>query len=430
MGSTQFEPHADVKNIMITGGAGFIASYLVRHLTLKYPSYRIISFDKIDYCATLNNTHCLESMPNFEFRYGDITNIKDVMQCIKDYSIDTIFHFAAQSHVDLSFGNSFEFTKTNVEGTHIMLESAVKLHVKRFIHVSTDEVNGEQDGADLTENSLLKPTNPYAASKAAAEMYVNAYSMSFKLPTIIVRSNNVYGPHQYPEKIIPKFASLLDRGKNLIIHGDGTNTRRYLFAGDAADAFDTILHRAAMSGIYNVGSKDEISNNDLALLMLQQFDLPAESRSEYIQYVKDRPFNDKRYAVDASKLRNLGWEQKTSFEKGLKLTVDWYRKFGKTWWGDVESVLTPFPEVHEGRDIRAEENPEKQLAPSSLQVQSRLIGQSKGGALLNVPEAKANAGNTRKRGRETLEGKENEDAEKGGKRAMLGQDLSNGEVVR
>ena len=137
-----------------------------------------------------------------------------------------------------------------------MLESAVRLAVRRFIHISTDEVNGEHDGPDLTEGSLLKLTNPYAASKAAAEMYVNAYSMSFKLPTIIVRSNNVYGPHQYPEKIIPKFASLLDRGKSLIIHGDGTHTRRYLFAGDAVDAFDTILHRGGMGEVYNVGSRD------------------------------------------------------------------------------------------------------------------------------------------------------------------------------
>ena len=415
---------------MITGGAGFIASYLVRHLTLNYPSYRIISFDKIDYCATLNNTHCLDSSHNFKFVYGDVTNIKDVMRCIKENTIDTIFHFAAQSHVDLSFGNSFEFTKTNVEGTHIMLESAVKNHVKRFIHISTDEVNGEHEGADLTENSLLKPTNPYAASKAAAEMYVNAYSMSFKLPVVIVRSNNVYGPHQYPEKIIPKFASLLDRGRNLIIHGDGSHTRRYLFAGDAADAFDTILHRGGMGEIYNVGSRDEISNNDLAALMLQHFGLETGVGAGYIQHVKDRPFNDKRYAVDASKLRSLGWEQKTRFEDGLKLTIDWYRQFGRSWWGDVEGVLTPFPEVREGDQWMGDES-RKSVAIANVGAQSRLEN-GESAALLNVPEVRANAGNTKKRGRESLEGKENEDAGKGGKRVMLGEDLSegNGEVVR
>ena len=309
-----------------------------------------------------------------------------------------------------------------------MLESAVKLHVRRFIHISTDEVNGEHDGPDLTEGSLLKPTNPYAASKAAAEMYVNAYSMSFKLPTIIVRSNNVYGPHQYPEKIIPKFASLLDRGKSLIIHGDGMHTRRYLYAGDAADAFDTILHRGGMGEIYNVGSRDEISNVELARRMLGLFEMDGEEGK--IQYVKDRPFNDKRYAVDATKLRSLGWEQKTSFEDGLKLTVDWYRKFGKTWWGDVESVLTAFPEVREG-DVWAEEDPRKPPATPSLDHQNREVGHTDG-ALLTVPDSAKNVGNPKKRGRESLEGKENEDARKGGKRIMLGEGLSNGngEVVR
>lgn len=177
------------------------ASWLTRHLVLTYPEYRVVAFDKLDYCATMNNTRCLDENNNFAFCFGDVTDIKSVMRCVKHYGIDTIIHFAAQSHVDLSFGNSFEFTKTNVEGTHIMIESAVKLGVRKFIHISTDEVNGEveYEDADLLENSLLAPTNPYAASKAAAEMYVNAYSKSFKLPAIIVRSNNVYGPHQYPE---------------------------------------------------------------------------------------------------------------------------------------------------------------------------------------------------------------------------------------
>ena len=169
---------------------------------LTYPdAYRVICFDKLDYCASLNNTRCLEGRKNFVFCYGDITNQSDVMRCLKKYHIDTIFHFAAQSHVDLSFGNSFQFTKNNVEGTHVMLESAVRFKVQRFIHISTDEVNGEVNfgDPDLLENSLFAPTNPYAASKAAAEMYVNAYAKSFKLPVITIRSNNVYGPHQFPE---------------------------------------------------------------------------------------------------------------------------------------------------------------------------------------------------------------------------------------
>ena len=201
-GATSYEALPGVKNILITGGAGFIASWLVRHLVLTYPNaYRIICFDKLDYCASLNNTRALNDKRNFTFYHGDITNPSEVMDCLERHNIDTVFHFAAQSHVDLSFGNSYAFTHTNVYGTHVLLESAKKVGIKKFIHISTDEVYGEvrDDADDLLETSILAPTNPYAASKAAAEMLVHSYQKSFKLPVIIVRSNNVYGPHQYPE---------------------------------------------------------------------------------------------------------------------------------------------------------------------------------------------------------------------------------------
>ncbi|KAF2962679.1 hypothetical protein GQX73_g10896 [Xylaria multiplex] len=335
VGSTKFEPLPEAKNIMITGGAGFIACWLVRHLTLTYPhAYNIVSFDKLDYCSSLNNT--------------------------QRHNIDTIFHFAAQSHVDLSFGNSYGFTHTNVYGTHVMLESAKKVGIKRFIHISTDEVYGEvKDGDDdLLETSILAPTNPYAASKAAAEMLVYSYMKSFKLPVIIVRSNNVYGPHQYPEKIIPKFTCLLNRKRPAVLHGDGSPTRRYLFAGDAADAFDTILHKGTLGQVYNVGSYDEISNIDLCRMLLKEMEIVHEDPAEFskwIKYTHDRPFNDHRYAVDGTKLRQLGWEQKTSFAEGLKITVEWYKRFGEEWWGDISKVLSPFPivietEVHSDKE--------------------------------------------------------------------------------
>jgi dTDP-D-glucose 4,6-dehydratase len=176
---------------------------VVRHFTITYPEYNIICFDKLDYCASMSNIRALMGQKNFSFYHGDITNPHDVSTALAQYKIDTIFHFAAQSHVDLSFGNSFEFTNTNVYGTHVLLESAKEHRITRFIHISTDEVYGEvgDDDADLIENSILAPTNPYAASKAAAEMLVNAYYKSFKLPVMIVRSNNVYGPHQYPESM-------------------------------------------------------------------------------------------------------------------------------------------------------------------------------------------------------------------------------------
>ncbi len=322
-----------------------------------------------------------------------------MVDCLERYNIDTIFHFAAQSHVDLSFGNSYGFTHTNVYGTHVLLESAKKVGIRRFIHISTDEVYGEvkDDDDDLLESSILAPTNPDAASKAAAEMLVHSYQKSFKLPAIIVRSNNVYGPHQYPEskqearlsiplssprqtdtttaEIIPKFACLLARRQPVVLHGDGSPTRRYLYAGDAADAFDTILHRGQPGQIYNVGSQDEISNLALCKKLLavmsivpspttpttatinsEEDDDDENQTARWIKYTHDRPFNDHRYAVDATKLRGLGWQQKTGFEEGLRRTVEWYRRFGERWWGDISKVLTPFPVVA-GREVISDHEP-------------------------------------------------------------------------
>ncbi|TGJ82201.1 hypothetical protein E0Z10_g6542 [Xylaria hypoxylon] len=351
IGTTKFEPLPDVKNIMITGGAGFIAGWLVRHLTITYPhAYHIVSFDNLDYCSSLNNTRILNQKRNFTFYHGDITNSKEVLECMERFNIDTVFHFAAQSHVDLSFENSFAFTHTNVYGTHVMLENAKRVGIKRFIHISTDEVYGEvSDGDDdLLETSLLAPTNPYAASKAAAEMLVHSYAKSFKLPVIIVRSNNVYGPHQFPEKIIPKFSLLLQRGRPMVLHGDGSPKRRYLFAGDAADAFDTILHRGESGHVYNVGSYDEISNMKLCSLLLEGMNIPCQNQADFdkwVEHTHDRPFNDQRYAVDGTKLRQLGWVQKTSIEKGLMITLNWYSQFGEKWWGNIGSILSPFPTI-------------------------------------------------------------------------------------
>ncbi|KAK3366519.1 dtdp-glucose 4,6-dehydratase [Podospora didyma] len=295
-----------------------------------------------------NNTRILNDKLNFTLYQGDITHLPEVVSCLEKHNIDTIFHFAAQSHVDLSFGNSYGFTHTNVHGTQVLLESAKKVGIKRFIHISTDEVYGEVKDDDLLETSILAPTNPYTASKAAAEMLVHSYQESFKLPVIIVRSNDVSEPHQYPEnmfyanylpltEIIPKFACLLNRGKPVVLHGDGTPTRRYLFAGDAADAFDTILHKGQPGQIYNAGSYDEISNLALCSKLLSEMDLPHESPedfSSWVKYTHDRPFNDRRYA-----------DQKTPFTDGLRITVEWYRRFGEVWWDDISKALSPFPIV-------------------------------------------------------------------------------------
>lgn len=356
----------------------------------------------------------LNEKDNFTFYQGDITNPSEVLQCMERHKIDTIFHFAAQSHVDLSFGNSYGFTHTNVYGTHVMLESAKKVGVKRFIHISTDEVYGEvgDDDDDLVESSILAPTNPYAASKAAAEMLVHSYMKSFKLPAIIIRSNNVYGPHQFPEskftlegvffqrrvrdtnlpsraiEIIPKFVCLLNRKRPAVLHGDGSHTRNYLYAGDAADAFDTILHKGTLGQVYNVGSQDEISNIDMCGMILEEMGITAEApgqSNQWIKYTQDRPFNDHRYAVDGTKLRKLGWEQNTTFAAGLSSTVAWYTRFGEQWWGDISKILSPFPIVVEEEVISDKEelcdepqSPKKRKL-SSRELSSRdRIGDAKG----------------------------------------------------
>ncbi|KAL6702472.1 hypothetical protein ACN47E_001627 [Coniothyrium glycines] len=375
-GSTKFEPLIDAKNILVTGGAGFIACWFVRHLVLTYPRYHVVSFDKLDYCATLNNTRILDSSSNFDFEQGDITSPQQVKRVLRKYNIDTIFHFAAQSHVDLSFGNSYEFTNTNVYGTHVLLERAREHGINRFIHISTDEVYGDVPvgAADLGETSILAPTNPYSASKAAAEMMVSAYRSSFKLPLLTVRANNVYGPHQFPEKIIPKFIMLLQRKQKLLLHGDGSPTRRYLYAGDIVDAIDTIFHKGEVGQIYNIASKVEMSNHEICRKLLSAFNVTHETESDvqrWVEHTEDRPFNDQRYATDGSKLSGLGWEPRVSFDEGLRITVDWYRRFGEVWWGDISRVLTSFPVVA-GNEIWTKEEHEDLASSDGEHVGARI----------------------------------------------------------
>ncbi|KAJ3210903.1 hypothetical protein HDU67_004922 [Dinochytrium kinnereticum] len=353
-------PHpadANIRRILITGGAGFIASYVVIKLVRLYPEYSIFNLDKLDYCSSLKSLSDINSFKNYKFIKGDITSTDFVNFIMKEYQIDTVFHFAAQSHVeDNSFGDSFEFTKNNVLGTHVLLEAA-RLHgISKFIHVSTDEVYGETDTAMpcYDEDANLSPSNPYAATKAAAECLAQAYLKSFKLPVIITRSNNVYGPHQYPEKIIPKFICSLLNGRKCYIHGDGTNSRHYLYVTDVADAFITVLHLGVIGEAYNIGTDFEISNIHLARYLLMEFGLVPDMKSDkevngyvsserdeflsqqmrgrsvstelkdedrYLQFVEDRPFNDRRYAIGSSKMKTLGWKPKVPFSEGITKTV-------------------------------------------------------------------------------------------------------------
>jgi len=307
-----------------------------------------VNFDKLDYCSSLKNLNITNNI-NYKFVKGDILSADLVSEVLNSESIDTIMHFAAQTHVDNSFGNSFTFTLSNVLGTHVLLEAAKLAKIKRFIHVSTDEVYGELDNDDEPsfEEKVLEPTNPYAATKAAAEFLVKAYNRSFNLPTIITRGNNVYGPHQFPEKVIPKFTLRLQRGLPCCIHGNGLHKRNYMYVEDVANAFDVILHKGDVGQIYNIGTEFEISTLDVAKQLIKHLNL-QDKEKELIIHVEDRAFNDKRYAVSAKKLQALGWKTQVSWEHGLKATVDWYSKNWSNWdTKDITKALEPHPKETE-----------------------------------------------------------------------------------
>ncbi|KAF3676924.1 UDP-glucose 4,6-dehydratase [Capsicum annuum] len=333
------------KNILITGAAGFIASHVANRLVRSYPEYKIVVLDKLDYCSNLKNLSPSRSSPNFKFVKGDIGSADLVNYLLITENIDTIMHFAAQTHVDNSFGNSFEFTKNNIYGTHVLLEACkVTGQIRRFIHVSTDEVYGETEEDAVVGNheaSQLLPTNPYSATKAGAEMLVMAYGRSYGLPVITTRGNNVYGPNQFPEKLIPKFILLAMQGKSLPIHGDGSNVRSYLYCEDVAEAFEVILHRGDVGHVYNIGTKKERRVIDVAKDISKLFDKDPDAS---IQFVENRPFNDQRYFLDDQKLKSLGWSERTTWEEGLKKTMQWYIN-NPNWWGDVSGALLPHPRM-------------------------------------------------------------------------------------
>ncbi|KAL4592929.1 hypothetical protein LXL04_005936 [Taraxacum kok-saghyz] len=333
------------KTILITGAAGFIASHVTKRLVSNYPNYKIVALDKLSYCSSLKNLQPCFASSRFKFVKADIASSDLINYLLDAEEIDTIMHFAAETHVDNSFGNSFEFTTNNIYGTHVLLEACkVTRRINRFIHVSTDEVYGESDlETDIgnPEASQLLPTNPYSATKAGAEMLVMAYHRSYGLPIITTRGNNVYGPNQFPEKLIPKFVLLAMRGDPLPIHGNGSNVRSYLFCADVAEAFDVILHKGVIGHVYNIGTKRERSVVDVAtdICKLFGFDVQRE-----IKFVNDRPFNDKRYFLDDQKLKKLGWEERTPWEVGLKMTIAWYRE-NPGWWGNIGHALDPHPRI-------------------------------------------------------------------------------------
>ena len=317
------------KSVLITGVTGFIASNVVVYLVEKYTNIKFVGIDKNSYCSNIKNIDEISNKENFKYVQGDILDIQLIQKIFDEHKIDTIIHFAAYSHVDLSFGNSIIFTQNNVVGTHVLLEVAKEYKVKLMLHVSTDEVYGSKDSVS-TEDTVLDPTNPYAATKAAAEHLVKSYYHSFKLPIIITRGNNVYGPKQYPEKVIPKFIMRLMNEKKCQIQGTGEQMRSFLYIDDVVRAFETILFKGKIGEIYNIGTNEEHTILDVASQIIDLI-YPKDDPGSWIQYIKDRNFNDHRYHISLDKLEKLDWRQQISFHDGIRKTLDWYQHHLDHW---------------------------------------------------------------------------------------------------
>jgi dTDP-glucose 4,6-dehydratase len=323
------------KTILITGGAGFIGSHVVRHFVNKYPDYKIVNLDKLTYAGNLENLSDVESKRNYKFLKSDINNPVAINEIFAEFPFDGIIHLAAESHVDRSILDPMEFIYTNVVGTVNLLNAARKVWAdnctgKLFYHISTDEVYGSiEQGGYFTEDTPYEPRSPYSASKAGSDHFVRAYFNTYKLPVIISNCSNNYGPNQFPEKLIPLTINNIKNNKLIPVYGKGENIRDWLYVEDHAKAIDLIFHRGTSGETYNIGGDNEWRNidliNKLCAIMDRKLGRKDGSSARLITFIKDRAGHDLRYAIDCTKLKNeLNWKQSLSFEEGLIKTVDWY----------------------------------------------------------------------------------------------------------
>ena len=323
------------KKILITGGAGFIGSHVVRHFLKKYPEYEIFNLDALTYAGNLENLKDMESKPNYHFIKGDICDFEFIQNLFHTNRFDSVIHLAAESHVDRSIKNPLSFAQTNIIGTLNLLEISKNIwnlnsskHL--FYHVSTDEVYGSLGETGLfKETSNYSPNSPYSASKASSDHFVRAYGETFGLPYVISNCSNNYGPFQFPEKLIPLMINNIVQGKELPVYGDGKYTRDWLYVEDHAQAIDQIYHFGKNGETYNVGGLNEWKNIDIVHLLCDKIDAKLSrkegSSRQLIKFIKDRPGHDRRYAIDASKIqKNLGWKPSYHFEEAINLTIDWY----------------------------------------------------------------------------------------------------------
>ena len=353
------------RNILITGGAGFIGSHVVRLMVCKYPDYRIINLDKLTYAGNLANLKDVEDKPNYQFVKMDICDFEQIYALMQEYEIDGVIHLAAESHVDRSIKDPFTFARTNVMGTLSLLQAAKlyweslpeKYEGKRFYHISTDEVYGalDFDNELFTEDTKYNPHSPYSASKASSDHFVRAYHDTYGLPTIVTNCSNNYGPYQFPEKLIPLFINNIRQRKPLPVYGKGENVRDWLYVEDHARAIDLIFHEGKTAETYNIGGFNEWKNIDLIKVMIKTVDRilgnPEGHSLDLITYVTDRLGHDARYAIDSTKLQQeLGWEPSLQFEEGIEKTVRWYLDH-QEWMDNITSgdYEKYYEEMYKGR---------------------------------------------------------------------------------
>lgn len=313
--------------ILVTGGAGFIGSNFIRLLMSSHPGYKIVNVDTLTYAGNLNNLRGIDTDLRYTFVKGDICDSNLINTILEKHEIDTIVHFAAESHVDRSIADASEFVRTNVLGTHTLLNAARRHAIRKFIHISTDEVYGSISEGSFKETHILTPSSPYSSSKAGSDLLALSYFTTYNLPVIITRCTNNFGPYQYPEKLIPLFVTNLIDGKKVPIYGTGKNIRDWIHVNDHCRAVDFLLHKGKTGEIYNIGGGSEKTNLEITEKILELL----RKDESMIEYVTDRPGHDFRYSLDCSKLRSLGWKPGYSFEEGLQDTVTWYMQ-NEWWW--------------------------------------------------------------------------------------------------
>ena len=327
------------KKILITGGAGFIGSNFIRYFLDKHTDYKVINCDLLTYAGNLDNLKDIKKNPRYEFVKCDIRDDKKIRRLTK--KVTAIINFAAETHVDRSILDAGEFVDTNIKGTQVLLEAVKANSISRFIHISTDEVYGSINNGSFSESSPIRPNSPYAASKAAADLLVCSYFITYKTPAIITRSSNNFGPYQYPEKMIPLFITNLMEGKKVPLYGDGLNIRDWIFVLDNCRAIDLVLQKGKVGEVYNIGGDNEKNNLELTHLILK---LLGRNKN-FIKYVKDRPGHDRRYSLNSQKVKALGFKPRFGFKDALKETILWYEE-NRNWWQRIKNKKQQYKQYY------------------------------------------------------------------------------------